>query len=104
VTAGFRFLKAMAGFAQGAGVEFRAAQFLDTRIVLAIGIGILASLPLLPALRRRLARVAAERPERGEALRRALALGSVVAVGALLVVSSMFIASGTYNPFLYFKF
>jgi alginate O-acetyltransferase complex protein AlgI len=101
VAAGARFLKAMAGFAQGDGVTFRVTQFLDPRLLLAMAAGTLACLPLLPALRRRLA---ANGPGRREGLRRSLALGGAAALVVLLVFSAMCISSGTYNPFLYFKF
>ena len=104
VAAGLQYLKAMAGFAPGTGAEYRVAMFVDARGLLALAIGIPVCLPLLPALRRRLAGVAARDPERGEALGRCLAVGSVVALALLVLGSSMFIASGTYNPFLYFKF
>jgi hypothetical protein len=39
-----------------------------------------------------------------EALRRCVVLGGCAALGVLFLASSMCIASGTYNPFLYFKF
>ena len=104
IAAAWTFLKAMAGFAAGTGVAFRAAQFLDARILLAIAIGVPASLPVLAGLRKRAARITASRPALAEPLRRGLALGSVLALAALLVLSSMIIAAGTYNPFLYFKF
>jgi alginate O-acetyltransferase complex protein AlgI len=104
VGAGFHYLKTMAGFPEGTGVDYRLAMFLDTRVVLALVIGTLASTPLLPKVKAWMAELPAQQPASGEAIRRCLAVGSLVALCALFLVSSMFIAAGTYNPFLYFKF
>jgi alginate O-acetyltransferase complex protein AlgI len=101
---GFHFLKTMAGFPEGTGVDYQLAMFLDTRIVLAIAIGILASTPLLPAIKAWMVGLPVRQPAGGEALRRCFVVGSLVALGALFLASSMIIAAGTYNPFLYFKF
>jgi alginate O-acetyltransferase complex protein AlgI len=102
--AGFHFLKTMAGLGEGTGLDYRLAMFLDTRVILAISIGILASTPVLPRFKVWMIALPAQRPEGGETLRRCAAVGSLVAMIALFLASSMFIAAGTYNPFLYFKF
>jgi len=104
VTFCLQYLKAMAGFAEGAGVEYHFAMFLDTRLELALIIGVAASTPILPKIKTWISTLPDKRPNGGEALRRCLAVGSLAALCALFLVSSMFIAAGTYNPFLYFKF
>jgi alginate O-acetyltransferase complex protein AlgI len=101
---GFRYLKCMAGFPGGPGGEYPLALFLDPRLLLAGGIGIIASTPALPALRGLLARLAARRPRAGALLQRCWAVAGVLALAVLLVASSTFMAARTHNPFLYFKF
>ena len=100
VAASLHYFKAMAGLGAGDGVEFQVAMLLNGRAALAIAIGIAASLPVVPALKAWTDGLAQGR----EALRRCVVLGGCAALGVLFLASSMCIASGTYNPFLYFKF
>lgn len=104
VGASLQYLKTMAGFPEGPNSDYQVAMFLDTRVVLAIMIGIFASTPVIPAIKHWMATLPARKPAVGEVFRRCLVVGSLVALGALFMVSAMFIAAGTYNPFLYFKY
>jgi len=91
------YLGAMFGLGAGAGVLYHAAMYVDP-LTLAIFIcGVVGSMPMWPALRRRLAGL---QPGPRAALDGAM-------IGALLLViigASLHLAAGTHNPFIYFRF
>jgi alginate O-acetyltransferase complex protein AlgI len=92
------FLRAMLGHGPGDGMAYRPALFLENRRLIAFAIGVVACAPVLPWL----AGVWARQPKvrlrlPGEAAR-------VAAVLALLLASALRLSSGTYNPFIYFRF
>ena len=91
------YFRALAGF----GARSDLVQLLSTltpEVVLALTVGVIGSTPVLQQLRRRRARVGLELGSAGAGwLRDAAALG-------LLFLSVLQVASGTYNPFIYFRF
>jgi alginate O-acetyltransferase complex protein AlgI len=101
------FLGAMAGFGEGAGIQYYPALYLNPEVTLVLVAGVLGSLPVLPFLARLRDGFAASGLGRsGFALVLEPVLESVrvVALGLLLLVSGMLLAGGTYNPFIYFRF
>jgi alginate O-acetyltransferase complex protein AlgI len=103
LSAAFLHLSAMLGGAEGAGSLYSVGDFLDLEIVLALAAGAAFSAPVLPALlawKGRLLTGAKEwrsLPYAWEALR-------VGALCVLLGLSTLYLASGAYNPFIYFRF
>jgi alginate O-acetyltransferase complex protein AlgI len=99
------FLRAMIGLGSGMGLVDHTGLYLDTQLVLAIVAGMVGSAPLSPLLAR--VREGALRASKGVGLRFAqllLSIAEVAGLSLLFLVSAMHLASGTYNPFIYFRF
>jgi alginate O-acetyltransferase complex protein AlgI len=98
-------LAAMAGFAQGSRLEHHLSLYVDTEILIALAVGVLASTPVLPRVMRGLTyrRKALQLVSRPgfDTLR---AVGETVALMLVFLMSLSWMAAGTYNPFLYFRF
>ena len=99
------FLKAMAGFGRGSGLEYHTSLYIDAQLVLALAAGVVGSAPLLPLI------VRVREDVVGWAaglirsfVRTGFALADVAGHSLLLLASSMFLAAGTHNPFIYFRF
>jgi alginate O-acetyltransferase complex protein AlgI len=91
-------LSAMAGLAPAPSAPQSVASFVDRDQVVAIVAGCIGAMPLLPALRRWL--------ETREAPGLQVGAGLAAAAGLALILgaSAMLLATGTYNPFIYFRF
>jgi alginate O-acetyltransferase complex protein AlgI len=101
----FSMLKTMAGFPEGQADYLTITLLMDTEFYIVFIAGIIFSAPVLPyakdLYRRMLERSGASASTALEAGMKAFAFASLVAV---LLLSSMSLASGTYNPFIYFRF
>ncbi len=95
------FYRAMAGLG-AAHSPYPVRWFLGTDVVTAGLAGILFSAPVLPAVSQWLDRQFAAKPVRPAIA--GLALARCAGVFAILLLCSMSLASGTYNPFIYFRF
>jgi alginate O-acetyltransferase complex protein AlgI len=84
------FARAMTGFGANAS-QYPVAEFLDPLQAMAIGAGLVFSLPLYPWLRARLAP-------------RAAGWLGAPAFASLFAIASAKVLSGAYSPFLYFRF
>jgi alginate O-acetyltransferase complex protein AlgI len=94
------YFLALSGFARGDPLVTPVDQYLlnDTRLALLVGI--VASLPVIPWATARIAM-----PEtRSLALSALSRTGAVLAGAALLLLSTGMLASSAYNPFIYFRF
>lgn len=89
-------LKAMIGLHQPA-INRSILEFVEPMAAIAVIVGSVGSLPLLPWI----SDVAEGRPGW---IRGSLRRCAVVACAVLLLLSVMSVASGTYNPFIYFQF
>jgi len=97
------YVEALVGLGDGTGWSFRAADFLNAELLLALAVGCVAAMPVLPWLQRRSARIA----ERGAGARAVTAVGRLVgnaAVLGVLFLSCARLAAATHNPFIYFRF
>jgi alginate O-acetyltransferase complex protein AlgI len=96
------FWRAMIGLGSGDGREFHAALYLNGLLIFAAAAGLIAAVPVVPALRgwegRRLAG-----PRRGS-LRLGWRLLEATVLLVVLVASVMFLAASTFNPFIYARF
>ncbi len=91
------FLAAMIGLGgggAGAKTPLEVAFCLNAELYIALAIGLAGSLPLLPALARRIEEAAGGAFE-------ALRIGALALV---LCYSAVLMAAGAYNPFIYFRF
>jgi alginate O-acetyltransferase complex protein AlgI len=91
------FLKAMAGMGLAKPWPYSVVWFLKPDLIVALAAGLVGSTPWVPVLARA---IETKRP----ALTGAAAFASVTTMIVLLVASMMQVASGTYNPFIYFRF
>ena len=98
------FIKSMAGFAKGTGLEFNAAMFLNNEIIIIFALGIIFSMPFSKVLEK----IINEVVSRAKGLK---GLFKISFYGAeLFIVLFIFficlinLAAGTYNPFIYFRF
>jgi alginate O-acetyltransferase complex protein AlgI len=99
------FSKAMMGFGSGSGIEFFPAMYFTNELLLVLVLGTIGSAPLVPQLK--------EMYERWQTLPRQTGypflarIVSPLKFGFLIFVfiaSAMSLASGTYNPFIYYRF
>jgi len=105
----FAYLKALFGFGSGDGVVHYAALYLNREVMFFMIIGIVGCFPLFPKLKslyREKEALVKQKP--GKWLPRAWDLGYSVLNSAyltfVLLASAIVMASGTYQPFIYFRF
>ena len=94
------FLKAMAGLGMGSGLAYHTGLYVDAQLTTAVVAGVIGSAPLLPLLGRLRERMALP----GGSARLVWSTAELGILSLLLVASAMHLASGTYNPFIYFRF
>jgi len=99
------YLAAMAGFAGGDGIEHNVPLLVDGELVRILPIGVLFSIPWIPWLQglreERLASRAGWGPRTADGF---LSISSTVVLMGIFLICSMWLSSGTYNPFIYFRF
>lgn len=105
----FSYLKSMFGFGTGEGVFYYPALYLNAEVLFFIAIGIIGSFPLFPRLKEWYEKIENRAGSReGKTAVRLLSPGFALVytlyLTAVLLLSIMVMASGTYNPFIYFRF
>ncbi|HYM25076.1 MAG TPA: MBOAT family protein [Vicinamibacterales bacterium] len=96
LTAAVGYLQAMAGLGAAEPTPYTVQWFLKPDLLLVIAAGIVGSTPWVKA--------AAGRTARTPALDWTASAASVATLVVLFIASIMQVASGTYNPFIYFQF
>lgn len=100
------FLKAMFGYAQGDGSAYNIRMYLNPEFCLILILGIIGSTPVFPFILKLRDRILSSQPLKSYS--NPLTGSFLVTGGAFLsfvfVVSVAKLASGTYNPFIYFRF
>jgi alginate O-acetyltransferase complex protein AlgI len=91
------FVRAMVGLGQGSGEAYRALDYLDDERSLVLALGIVGATPIFARLQRAL-----PVPRAGAQV--LLDLGKLAALTGLGLASAARLSSGTYNPFIYFRF
>ena len=99
------FLSAMLGLAQGTGIEHHIGLYLNNEIILFLVLGIVFSTPVFPFLKKQLTTVIT----RSDIIQNSFGYNvlntvNTIALFLILLLSSMNLASGSYNPFIYFRF
>lgn len=95
----WKFLKAMFGFGTGNGIDYYPALFLNPEVMVILGIGLAGSFPLLSKLGS-----AAIPGHRKPWLRSGFEAVSQLLLLVIFALSIMALASGSYTPFIYFRF
>jgi alginate O-acetyltransferase complex protein AlgI len=99
------YLSAMVGFAKGDSTLFPVAMYLNGAVFTALAAGIILSAPVIPRLSTLLERSAVNFLSRPRAaVEGFLAIMKIAAIGLIFFASAASLASGTYNPFIYFRF
>jgi len=100
------FLKAMLGHGQGAGDLFHASMYWNAEIGMAVLAGLVAATPILKKMHALIhLRIGGAAPGRNALLAETtLTVLQNGSIAFLLTWSIMKMASGTYNPFIYFRF
>jgi alginate O-acetyltransferase complex protein AlgI len=97
------YLKTMAGFGSGAGMEYHVSLYLNHEVALVLILAMLGATPIKSFAKKALSgldwtNASAYKPSH---------FLSVISVGyfaAVFLVSMSYLAAGTYNPFIYFRF
>jgi alginate O-acetyltransferase complex protein AlgI len=100
LTSALVFLRALAGGAHPTQAVPGLPMFVDNEVLLSAALGLVGSVPVFPALARRLETLLAVRAGR-ETSFQALRLVGLMSVFAYSV---MLMAAGSYSPFIYFRF
>jgi alginate O-acetyltransferase complex protein AlgI len=99
------FLAAMAGFAAGDGSVHNLGIYLNGEVVLLLVIGLIGCTPVVPFLRRKVENVLTRRKGiTGFGLEAVWSVAQLATFAALFILSASWLASGTYKPFIYFRF
>jgi alginate O-acetyltransferase complex protein AlgI len=96
--AALTFVRALFGFVTPEMTPFALTYYLTPEVLLAITAGIIGSMPIVPALGRWRAAIAARWTGLG------IDLASTAALMIVLFASILQMAARTYNPFIYFRF
>lgn len=99
------FCKAMIGFGAGNSKMYYPEFYLRADIVTVLILAMVCSHPLLPTLKSLVLSVSEQRGRNGRrCLRLTWASLRLVTMLATIFLASLFLSSGTYNPFIYFRF
>ena len=95
IPASISYIKAMFNLNGGDAVRYTASMFLNKEICLALFIGILGSVPILPRVAGWAGAAVGEQP---------VIIFRVLSLIMIFLVSTVYLAASTYNPFIYFRF
>jgi alginate O-acetyltransferase complex protein AlgI len=99
------YLGAMSGLTAGAEPMFSPSFLLTGEVLLALGLGVVGSAPVLPAVRRWVERASEKLTgAAGFAFEGGWRLTHAAAVALVFFASATQSAAATYNPFIYFRF
>jgi alginate O-acetyltransferase complex protein AlgI len=99
------FLKAMIGIAPGGGVEYNLSAHFDAPLLIALMVGVLGCVPLIPLLRRWQERLTTKfQDARATLLDAGLGFLHLMMLAMIFLTSLSLSAAGTYSPFIYFRF
>jgi len=102
------YLAAMIGEGRGDGLVYHAGLYLNREVVVVLIVAVIGSAPVFPWLKQIYLRAVRRRQAETHAHLSptdfAVAFGYSSLLAALLILSVSYMASGTYNPFIYFRF
>jgi alginate O-acetyltransferase complex protein AlgI len=102
---GLRFLAVMFGFGEHTGAVQELSWHLTREVKMALLVGVIFSMPVLPALTRlkKSLIVSYEQPTQ-VAVELVFSVCRTIGLCALFVICAMYLSAGTHNPFIYFRF
>lgn len=101
----FSYLQALAGVAEGDGVEVFLGMYLNREVLITLGLGIVLSAPVYPSVGRWRSTVLNwSEGIVSSCTGKTLSLIHAGSLFCIFILCAMKLASGTYNPFIYFRF
>jgi alginate O-acetyltransferase complex protein AlgI len=103
------YLKTMAGFGTGDGIRYYPALYLNTEVLFFLVLGIIGAFPVFPKIKQWYQNLETKWEKQEIKIhQRLLNTGYIIVYNfyltGVLLTSIMVMASGTYNPFIYFRF
>jgi len=99
------YLSVMFGLRHGSGLEYNLGLYLNPALLLALGAGLLGSMPIIPLLRKAWERAAQREAESGGLVLEWIGRGASVALLMVIYIGcTMMSAHGSYSPFIYYRF
>ena len=99
-----RYFRAMAGLAPAVSPEHTFGCFVNAEVAFAFFAALLGCAPFIPWLNGLWSRLVAAKPAHATGLEALRSTTRVLLLAAVFLLSVMKLASGTYNPFIYFRF
>ncbi|OIQ76722.1 peptidoglycan O-acetyltransferase [mine drainage metagenome] len=97
------YLKAMAGYSKGTGIEYHVSLYINQEVMLVLMLAIVGATPFM--LHLKIPQVMQVRDEGGRCQpAKVISFINVSYISVVFLVSISFLAAGTYNPFIYFRF
>ncbi len=104
LSAAMEMLYAMAGYGTGSGVNRYVGEFIGTKLVVAMLAGCFFSLPVFGYVEKFHKRLTQQESIGSRIAARSAFVAYDISLVVFLVISIMQLASGTHNPFIYFRF
>ena len=106
LSAAGHYLQSMFGASQGDSLKFYLSMYVNLEIGVALCLGLLFSTPLYPRLKMYVFQTleSCEKDTPGASARMSLEFAWLVVIFVVLGISIINLASGAYNPFIYFRF
>lgn len=106
ISSAMSYLMALFGQAKGTGLEYSAAQYLKPDFCTAFIVGIIASAPVFPLMMKWYSRFEKRMRAGTSAVLcgNAMTIIEMAVIYSILFFSAAALASGTHNPFIYFRF
>ena len=98
------FLRSMAGLSTATELSYTMAYFLTPDVCLAIAFGVVFSMPICPVLLGRVAGWSEQGQASGRLFQRVATVIFVIGIIGAMTISAMSLSTGSYNPFIYFRF
>ena len=100
----FSYLSAMAGFAQGSGIEYHIWLYINAKVLLFLLIGLIGAMPILEMLKIRLESLRDTVSGLYGIIKVIQPVSKIIFYCIVLLLSAIFLSNELYNPFIYFKF
>ena len=105
LTQSISYIKAMLGLGIGTGIQYNLPMYLNNKVIFILIIGIIGSIPIIPMIENHFDRLISIKNLRSRTIILTISYFIVIcSLTLILLISSMALASGTYNPFIYFRF
>ncbi len=102
---GLKFLAVMFGFGEHTGAVQELSWHLTREVKMALLIGVIFSMPVLPAITRlKQTLILSYEGSTQTALEFIFSVSRTIGLCALSVICAMYLSAGTHNPFIYFRF